>query len=132
MMRRKIISSVWPKRIAFGYIGIVLLLILGDFADIYPSAQGTIADQYFSQLFWVSGPIVFLFAEFMAYSFRWLIYNLFDYTFTSSRMIIVIIPGMFHLILGSIQWYFFTKIGIVVWKFLQKIDREEKERENDV
>ena len=122
-------SSVWPKRIALGYVGIVILLILGDFAGIYPSEQGTIGDQYFGQLFWVSGPVVFLLAEFMAHNFRWLIYQLFGYTFTSSRTIIVIIPGMFHIILGSIQWYFLTKIYLVIWK---KIKQEEKENENDL
>jgi hypothetical protein len=43
----------------------------------------------------------------------------------------IIVTGIFHIVFGSIQWYYVTKWSIAVWKFLQEIWVKDGEKKKD-
>lgn len=120
----------WPKRIAVGYICSIIILAMGYFIGFYSPSPGTIEDEIYFPYFFVSGPIVFVMASMASVYTIQFIEMLFNYH-VSFLTETIIVTGLFHIVFGSIQWYYVTKWSIAVWKFLQATWVKDGEKKKD-
>jgi hypothetical protein len=104
----------WPIRIVGIYICIIIILALSYFVGFYRPASGMEGELYFPYFF-ASGPIVWILSDMVSSYFQIFIESLLKIQINPT-IGIVVIPGVFNILLGSVQWYYITMFAITLWK----------------
>jgi len=100
--------KVAPARVASLYSGLIVALALLHIVGLYVPNTAEEGEFYFPYLF-VSGPLVWL------ASLKLTLYTKFTISLHLESpwgplIWVVIVPGVYNIILGSVQWYLFTAL----------------------
>ncbi len=102
--------TITPIKIVSIYICLVILLTLTHIIGIYVPETAEEGEFYIPYLF-VSGPLVW-FAALRLTLFTKLALSLQLTRPLGPLLWVVIVPGLYNILLGSIQWYVITKVAL--------------------
>ena len=122
-------KSQLPKLIVALYSIIILCRAVAFFAETYIPPPGVGGEIYLPYLD-VSGPFVWILAHMLSIYLTAFVEHVLKWR-VSPEVTIVIIPGIFNILLGGVQWYYISNWGLRLWskwKNSRNKRREHRER----